>query len=407
MSQKRTPALIFIFITMLIDVIGIGLIIPILPDLIKGYVGGTEAQAAVYGAWLMTTYAAMQFFCSPIIGGLSDQYGRRPVILASLFGFGIDYILLGFAPNLMWLFIGRFIAGIAGASFTTAGAYIADISKPEDRAKNFGLIGAAFGIGFILGPIIGGLLGEINLKLPFFASAGLTLLNWLYGYFVLPESLALENRRKFDWKRANPFASLKRLTKYRMLFGLAIAFFFLTLAGQVNPSTWSYYTKFVFHWSKAEVGYSLGFVGLMVAIVQGGLARIIIPKLGEKRAILVGFSFFSVCFFLYGFATQGWMMYAIMVPFAMGGIAGPSLQSLMTQQVDPSEQGELQGSLTSMTSLTSIFGPIIASTLFEYFSTDKSPIYFPGAAFVSAGLLSAIGLFIAVNSFPKKEKTAE
>ena len=269
MSQKRNASIIFIFITMVIDVLGIGIIIPVIPSLLKGFLDNDLSQAALYGGYLTIAYALMQFIFSPIIGGLSDQFGRRPVILASLFGFGIDYLLLAFAPSIAWLFLGRLIAGITGASFSTANAYIADISAPEDRAKNFGMVGAAFGLGFILGPAIGGFLGEIGPKVPFFAAAALSLCNWLYGYFVLPESLSKENRRKFDWARANPIGSLTNLKKYPMIFGLLGSLICLQLAGQVHPSTWSYFTIHQFNWSQKEVGFSLAFVGLMVAIVQG------------------------------------------------------------------------------------------------------------------------------------------
>ena len=403
MSDKRNPAIIFIFITMLIDVLGIGIIIPILPDLIEEFVGGGTSNAAIYGSMLMASYAVMQFLLSPVIGGLSDQYGRRPIILASLLGFSVDYQLLAFAPNITWLFVGRLIAGVTGASFTTASAYIADITKPEDRAKNFGMVGAAFGLGFIIGPVIGGVLGEIHIKLPFFASAGLTAINWLYGYFILPESLPKENRRPFDWRRSNPIGTLSNMTKYPLLFGLSIALFCIQLAGQTNPSTWAYYTKLVFHWTKTEIGLSLGFAGVAVAIVQGFLSRKIIPKLGEKKSILVGLAFWSTGFFLYSLAWKGWMMYVIMMPFAMGGIAGPAIQSVMTQQVGADEQGELQGGITSIFSMTSILGPIIASNLFSYFSSPDAPIYFPGAAFFSGSVLAALGLVIAYLSFPKKK----
>jgi DHA1 family tetracycline resistance protein-like MFS transporter len=401
MSDKRTPAIFFIFITMLIDVLGIGIIIPILPDLIEEFVGGGTANAAIYGSLLMASYSIMQFLFSPVIGGLSDKYGRRPIILCSLLGFSIDYLILAFAPNIIWLFVGRIIAGITGASFTTASAYIADISKPEDRAKNFGMIGAAFGLGFIIGPVLGGVLGEIHIKLPFFTAAGLTAINWLYGYFILPESLAKENRRPFDWKRANPVGSLLQIKKYPLLLGLAIALFCIQLAGQTHPSTWAYFTKLTFGWNKREIGFSLGFVGVMVAFVQGYLGRVLIPKLGEKKSIFVGLLFWGLGFFLFSFAWQGWMMYAIMIPYALGGIAGPSIQSVMSQQVGASEQGELQGGLTSIVSMTAIIGPILASSLFRFFSSPNAPIHFPGAAFFSGGILAFLGLLIAFKSFPK------
>lgn len=394
-------ALLFIFITLLVDVIGLGIILPVLPELIRQIHGGDISDASRIGGWLTFAYAGMQFLFSPVIGGLSDRFGRRPVLLASLIGFGLDYILMGFAPTIGWLFVGRLIAGMTGASFTTAGAYIADVSPPEKRAQNYGLLGAAFGVGFIIGPVIGGLLGHYGPRVPFFAAAAFALLNAGYGYFFLPESLSPENRRPFDWKRANPVGSLKHLAKYPIVLELVVAFVFIFIAGHANQSTWTYYTIEKFKWTSAQVGYSLGFVGLMVAIVQGGLIRIVIPKLGQKRSVYFGLSFYSLTFALFSLANQGWMMYAIMVPSALGGFAGPALQGIMTAQVPPNEQGELQGALTSLISLTSIFGPLLMTGLFSYFSKPGAPVYFPGAPFMAASVLTAISLFFAVKTLRK------
>ncbi len=407
MSEKRNPAIVFIFITILIDVLGIGIIIPVLPKLLQELTGKGLSEASQYSGIMMSAYAVMQFIFSPILGGLSDKYGRRPIILASLFGFGLDYILLGFAPTIAWLFAGRIIAGITGASFTTASAYIADISTDENRSKNFGMIGAAFGVGFVIGPVIGGELGDFGARVPFFVAAGLTLLNWLYGYFVLPESLTIANRRSFDWKRANPVGSLKNLKRYPVILGLIGAFFCLQLAGQTHPSTWSYFTMKEFNWTAAEVGHSLSFVGLIVAIVQGGLNRIINPKLGNRNSVIVGLLFYGAGFFLFAIATKGWMMYAFMIPFGLGGIAGPALQSMISKQIPPNEQGELQGGLTSLQSVTTIIGPLLASNLFAYFSADDAPVFFPGAAFLMAATLTFIALFFALKSFPKNSVITE
>ncbi|MDH4460301.1 MAG: TCR/Tet family MFS transporter [Spirosomataceae bacterium] len=400
MSSKKNAAIIFIFITLLIDVLGIGLIIPVLPALLQELTGKSLSEISQYSGWMMACYSIMQFIFSPIMGGLSDQYGRRPVILLSLFGFSLDYLLLAFAPNLAWLFVGRILAGITGASFTTASAYIADVSKPEDRSKNFGVIGAAFGIGFIIGPAVGGLLADMGLRMPFFAAAGLTLINFLYGYFILPESLKQENRRTFNWKRANPIGSLRNITKYPVILGLVGSFFFFNIAGQVHPSTWTFFTMKEFNWTSHDIGLSLAFVGLIIAIVQGGLNRIINPILGDRKSVILGTLFYAIGFGLFAFASQGWMMYAIMIPFGMGGIAGPSLQSIISQQVSPSEQGELQGALTSLQSITTIIGPLIASNLFAYFTSETAPIHFPGAAFFMGSILTFISLFIAIRSFP-------
>ncbi len=407
MSKRQTPAIAFIFITLLIDVIGIGIIIPVLPALIKELTGGTLSDASRWGGLLMFAYASMQFLFSPILGGLSDQFGRRPVLLISLFGFGIDYLFLGFAPTIWWLFLGRILAGIMGASFTTASAYIADISTPEKRAQNFGMIGAAFGLGFIVGPVLGGLLGHFGARVPFFVSAGLTLLNWLYGFFILPESLSLENRRKFSWKRANPIASLLNLRRYPVILGLVVSLILLYIAGHSVQGIWSYFTMERFGWNSDMVGYSLGFVGLTVAIVQGGLTRVIIPKLGQEKSIYVGLGFYALGLILFSFANQGWMMYAFMIPYALGGITGPSLQGIISSQVPPNEQGELQGALTSLMSLTSIIGPPLMTNIFSYFTSKNAPIYFPGAAFFTGSILTIIALFFAWRTLAKKYATTE
>ena len=403
MSTKRNPAIAFIFITIVIDVLGIGIIIPVLPKILLELTGKGLSEASQLSGYLMASYAVMQFVFSPIIGGLSDKYGRRPVILASLFGFFLDYMILVYAPTMAWLFVGRILAGITGASFTTATAYIADISNDENRSKNFGMVGAAFGLGFIIGPPIGGILGSIGTRVPFMFAAGLALVNALYGYFILPESLAKENRRDFDWKRANPIGSLKNLGRYPALIGLVGALFCLQIAGQTHPSTWSYFTMKEFNWNSDQVGWSLAFVGLIVAIVQGGLNRIINPKIGDRNSVIIGLLFYGAGFILFSFATKGWMMYIFMIPFGLGGIAGPALQSLITKQVAPNEQGELQGGITSLQSITTIIGPLVASNLFSYYSDGKDHFQFPGAAFFMAGVLTFLALGIALKSFPKKQ----
>ena len=407
MSTKRNPAIVFIFITIVIDVLGIGIIIPVLPKILLELTGKGLSEASQFSGYLMASYAVMQFLFSPIIGGLSDKFGRRPVILASLFGFFLDYMILVYAPTMAWLFVGRILAGITGASFTTATAYIADISNDENRAKNFGMVGAAFGLGFIIGPPIGGILGSIGTRVPFMFAAGLALINALYGYFILPESLSKEHRREFDWKRANPVGSLKNLGRYPALLGLVGALFCLQIAGQTHPSTWSYFTMKVFNWNSDQVGWSLAFVGLIVAIVQGGLNRIINPKIGDRNSVIIGLLFYGAGFILFSIATKGWLMYIFMIPFGLGGIAGPALQSLITKQVAPNEQGELQGGITSLQSVTTIIGPLVASNLFSYYSDGKDHFQFPGAAFFMAGILTFLALVIALKSFPKKKAIIE
>lgn len=406
MADKRPAALGFIFVTLLIDITGIGIIIPVLPTLISELIGGTMSDAARYGGWLLFSYAFVQFLCAPIIGGLSDQYGRRPVLLASLFGFGLDYLFLAYAPTIGWLFVGRIIAGVMGASFTTGAAYIADVSTPEKRAQNFGLIGAAFGLGFIIGPVIGGLLGQYGSRVPFLAAAALSLLNWLYGYFILPESLKPENRRPFSWRRANPAGSLRHLRKFPVIAGLIISLVLLYVASHSVQSVWSYYTMEKFNWHEAQVGYSLGAVGLLSAIVQGGLIRVIIPKLGRERSVYVGLLLYSIGFTLFAFASKGWMMYVFMVPYILGGIAGPAIQGLISTEVPANEQGELQGGLTSLQSVTSIIGPPLMTGLFAYFTRHDTALYFPGAPLLLGAVLTLVSTILAWRSFKPGRRTA-
>lgn len=398
MPGKRQAALGFIFVTLLIDIIGFGIIIPVIPKLISQLINGSLSDASRYGGWLMFAFAVMQFIFSPVLGNLSDRYGRRPVLLISLFGFALDYLFVAFAPTLAWLFVGRLIAGITGASMTTATAYIADISTPEKRAQNFGMVGAAFGLGFIIGPIIGGVLGQFGPQVPFLAAAGLTLLNWLYGYFILPESLAPENRRPFNWKRANPVGSLLQLKRYPVITGLVSCMLFIYIGAHATQSTWAYYTMEKFKWNEAWVGYSLGAIGLMVALVQGGLIRFINPLLGPKRSVYFGLALYTIGFVLFAFATKSWMMFAFLLPYCLGGIAGPAVQGIISGQVPANEQGELQGALTSLISLTTIIGPPLMTNLFAYFTSSAAPLYFPGAPFLMGAVLTLISLVLAIRS---------
>lgn len=398
MAKTGKAALGFIFVTVLVDVIGFGIIIPVMPSLIKELIQGDISAASSYGGWLMFSYAVMQFICAPILGNLSDKYGRRPVLLFSLLGFGIDYIFLALAPSIGWLFVGRIIAGVTGASFTTASAYIADISAPDKRAQNFGMIGAAFGLGFIIGPLIGGLLGQFGPRVPFMAAAVLTLLNWLYGYFVLPESLAKENRRPFDWKRANPLGSLIQLRKYPAVAGLIISLTLVYIGAHAVQSTWSFYNIGKFHWDEKMVGYSLAFVGFMIALVQGGLIRLVIPKIGQEKSLYIGLLLYSIGMVLFAFATQGWMMFAFCTVYCLGGIAGPAIQGIISSHVPPNEQGELQGALTSLMSATSIVGPLLMTNLFSYFTRPTAPVYFPGAPFLMGALLFMASTILSYRS---------
>lgn len=400
-EKTNKKAMLFIFITLLVDCTGIGIIIPVVPSLIQQLTGGSVSEAASYGGWLTFAYAVMQFIFSPVLGGLSDKHGRRPVLLTSLFGLGVDYLFLFFAPTLWWLFIGRIIAGICGASFSTAGAYIADVSPPEKRAQNFGMMGAAFGLGFIVGPLLGSVFSQFGVRAPFLVAAALSLLNWLYGFFILPESLSKENRRAFDWKRANPLGSLIQLKQYPAILGLIMATVLIYIAGHAAQSTWTYFTIEKFKWNEQWVGYSIAFVGVSIAVVQGGLIRPVMKVLGQNKAVFVGLCLYVVGFTLFAFASKGWMMFAFMVPYALAGIAGPAMQGIISSQVPANAQGELQGAMTSLMSVTSIIGPLLMTGLFSYFTSMNAPIYFPGAPFMMGAVLTVFSVGIAAFSLKK------
>jgi len=404
-KPKGQAALGFIFATLFIDVMGLGIIIPVIPKLIEHLIHGDVSDASWYGGWLTTAYACMQFLFAPLIGNLSDKFGRRPVLLCSLLGFGVDYLFSAFAPTIAWLFVGRIVAGITGASFTTASAYIADISTPEKRAANFGLVGVAFGLGFIVGPALGGILGKYDVHYPFIAAAALALLNAAYGYFILPESLSPEHRRPLDLKRCSPWGTLIQLRKYKSVIGLAVSLFLIYVSVQSVQSVWTYYTIKKFSWSEAMVGYSLATVGLMVAMVQGGLIRIILPKLGNERSIWVGLVFYAAGLMLFAFATTGWMMFAFLVPYCLGGIAGPALQGYMSSNVPPNEQGELQGGLTSLMSVSSIVGPLLMTESFYYFTKPNPFFQFPGAPFAIGSILMLVSALLAVRCFKRTATT--
>ncbi len=399
--SARKPALGFIFITLFLDILGIGLIIPILPKLVTQLQGGDLALASQSVGLLAALYAAMQFVFAPILGSLSDHHGRRPVILGSLFGSGLDYLLLAFAPNLAWFYVGRVISGITGANITAATAYIADVSPPEKRAANFGLIGAAFGLGFIAGPALGGLLGDYGLRLPFLVAAGLTLANWLYGYFVLPESLAPANRREFSWARANPVSSLGALRHHPLVLGLAISFFLSQLANFGLHALWVLYTDHRYGWTAGQVGRSLAVVGIMAAIVQGWLARRLIPALGEVRSITFGYLIGALSFLGYGLATEGWMIYVILAVGSFGGIGAPAAQGLISSNVADNEQGAIQGALASLGSIAGFFGPILSTALFGFFIGPNAPVQLPGAGFFLGALLIVVSLLVALRAIAR------
>lgn len=394
MASANKKALWFLMFTVFLDSVGLGIIIPVTPELLQELSGEPLSDAAKFGGWLMFTYALMQFFFAPIIGNLSDHFGRRPVLLVSLAALSVDYLFMAIAPTLALLFVGRLIAGIAGATFPTANAYITDITEEDKRAEAFGLLGAAWGVGFIMGPVIGGLLGEYGARLPFFVAAGLALANVLYGLIVLPESLATDKRRKFAWRRATPVGAMAALTKYPTALGLALVFLLFQIAHDANPSTWTYYTMLKFDWSERDIGFSMAAVGFGIAIVQGGLIGKVVDKFGEQKTVYLGLLMSALAYFGFAYASQGWMMYAFIVPFALGGVFAPALRSILTQQVPANAQGELQGALTSLLSITAIASPLIMTQLFSFFSAANAPIYFPGAAFFTAGVCVVLGLLL-------------
>jgi MFS transporter, DHA1 family, tetracycline resistance protein len=383
-------AFVFIFVAVLVDSIGFGIILPVLPRLIMQLTGVSVDRAAVYGGWLSFVYALMQFFCAPVLGNLSDRFGRRPVLLFALLALGCDYLIMGFAPVIAWLFVGRMIAGVAGASFTPAYAYVADITEPARRAQNFGLMGAAFGIGFIVGPAIGGLLGGLGPRAPFFAAGAIALANTALGYFALPESLPPQSRRPFHWSRANPLGTLLHIRRYPVVTWLLGALFLWQLGHQVLPSTWAFYTISKFHWTSAEVGYSLAFVGLVMAVAQGLLTRVLIPWIGgERRAAAAGMAAGMLAYVGYAFATQGWMMYVVALTTFLFALTYPSMNALASQQIPANAQGELQGAVACLYSLSSILGPPLMTQVFGHFSARSAGVYFPGAAFLTAAVLTA------------------
>ena len=401
--QSKKTALLFIFITILVDVIGIGIILPIIPDLIMELTGEGTAQAVIYGMWLTTAFEGMQFLFSPVLGEISDKYGRRPILLIALLGLSMDYLIHAWAPTITFLFIGRFLAGITGASFTVASAYIADISTPEEKAKNFGLIGAAFGLGFIIGPGIGGFFGEIDIRLPFYIAAGLTFANFVFGYFFVPESLTPENRRPINPLKMIPGVSLVSLKNYKGVLLLIFAFFLANLAGQALPSVWSYYGIERYDWSPREIGISLMVVGVLVAIAQGFLVGIVVKKIGKKKTIISGFILWTVGMFLFSQASEPWMLYAFLIPYAFGGVAGPTIQGVISNQVSEKEQGNLQGAITGLVSVTAILGQLTFSPVFYYFIRPEGEIYFPGAPYVLAAILLFIAFLFATSAMKRMD----
>jgi DHA1 family tetracycline resistance protein-like MFS transporter len=382
-------ALLFIFILVLVDAIGFGIVLPVLPRLIMQLTSVGIDRAARDGGWLSFVYALMQFFCAPVLGNLSDRFGRRPVLLFAVLALGVDYLIMGLAPTIGWLFLGRAIAGMAGASFTPAYAYVADITAPGARAQNFGLMSAAFGIGFILGPAIGGLLGSFGPRAPFFAAGVLALANFAFGCFALPESLPGARRRPFQWTRANPLGTLEQMRRYPVVLLTLVALFLWQLAHQVLPGTWAFYTIAKFHWTSVQVGASLAFVGALMALAQGVLVRVLIPWLGgDRRAATVGMAAAVLAYVGYALATRGWMMYVVALTTFFVALTYPSINALASRQIPANAQGELQGAVASLQSLSAIIGPPLMTQIFSRFSDPAATVYFPGAAFLTAAALT-------------------
>ena len=398
----RQAALAFIFVTIVLDILALGIVIPVLPHLVEDFMGGDTAGAAkVYGLF-GTVWALMQFVSMPVLGALSDRFGRRRVILLSNLGLGLDYILMALAPNLAWLFVGRVISGITAASISTGMAYIADVTPPEQRAASFGKVGMAFGLGFVLGPAIGGILGGVDPRLPFWAAAAFSLANAAYGLFVLPESLAPEKRRAFEWRRANPLGSLRLLRSHPELSGLAVVMFLSNLAHAALPATFVLYAAYRYGWDERAVGFVLASVGICSAIVQGAIVGTAVRRLGERRVLLTGLACGAIGFFCYGLAPTGMLFMAAVPVVALWGLASPAAQGLMTRHIGPNEQGALQGAAGSIMGIATMIGPALFAGTFAYFIGAGARWHLPGAAFMLAALLLAAGAVVAARTTARR-----
>jgi DHA1 family tetracycline resistance protein-like MFS transporter len=388
----RRHAALFIFVTVVLDSMGIGIIMPVMPDLLKELSGLSIGQAALWGGYLSFSYAMMQFLFSPTIGNLSDRFGRRPVLLISLATLTVDYIVMALAPSLWILFIGRIIAGLAGATYSTATAYLADVTPKEKRAAAFGLVGAGFGVGFIFGPALGGIMGEYGTRAPFYAAAAVAAANFAYGWFVLPESLSQENRRHFDWKRANPLGAIQQISNFPMVVWFLGASTLYGFAHMVYPAVWSFFAKAAFNWSNAEIGLSLAAVGVFFTVVQGGLIGIILKRLGEVRTALMGFAANIFGMTAIAFATQDWIVWAMMPVTALGALVTPALTGLMANRIPDNQQGELQGLMASLGAIVAILSPLLMTQTFGYFTAHDALFFFPGAPFLAAACLMVLAL---------------
>lgn len=404
-TARRGLALVFTIL--LLDIIGFGIIMPVLPAFLQELSGVDVSIAAREGGWLLFAYAAMQFLFAPLIGNLSDRFGRRPVLLVSVFTFAIDNLICAIAWSYPMLFIGRVLAGISGASHSTASAFIADVSTDENRARNFGLLGIAFGVGFVIGPVLGGILGEYGPRVPFFFAAGLAFANFVVAFFFLPETLAAEHRRPFEWRRASPLGALRQMRNYPGIGWLGLVFFLMTLGHMVYPSVWSFVGDYRYGWSERQIGLSLGLFGLCGAVIMATVLPRVVAVLGEWRTAAIGLCFTAIAAFGYAAAWQGWMIYAVIVATCMEALSEPPLRSLAAAQVPPSGQGELQGAMTSLFSVTAIIAPLIYTNIFSWFTGPDAPVEFSGAAYVVAGVfLSGAFLVLVTRVRVTQRKTA-
>ncbi len=393
-SARR--GLVLVFIILFLDIMGIAIIVPVLPSYLKELTGDTISEAAVDGGWLLLVYSGMQFLFAPLIGNLSDRFGRRPILLASVLTFALDNLICALAVSYWMLFVGRVLAGISGASFSTAAAYIADVSDDSNRAKNFGLIGIAFGTGFALGPVLGGLLGEFGPRIPFYGAAALSFANFLVAWFLLPETLESHHRRRFEWRRANPLGALKQMRNYPGIGWVLLVFFLFWQAHAVYPAVWSFVSSYRYNWSEGQIGLSLGIFGVCGALVMAVVLPRIIPLLGEWKTGAVGLIFTGLGLFGYAFSVQGWMVYAVILVTCLEALADPPLRSIASAKVPPSAQGELQGALSSISSFTTIVGPLIFAQMFSTFTAPEAPVVFAGAPYLLGGIfvVLAIGIYL-------------
>jgi len=397
--SPRQPGRGFIFITLLLDILGIGLVVPLMPRMVEQFTGGGPANAALLYGFFAALYAVMQFLFSPLLGNLSDRFGRRPVLLLSLVGAGLAYLVMGWAPTLAWLFVARALGGITGASIGTATAYLADVSPPEKRAQSFALVGVAFGLGFILGPAMGGILGQLDLKLPFYVASGLSFANALYGLFILPESLPPTRRRPFSLRRANPLGTLRSLAPHPLVLALCVPLVLSLIAQRGIENVWALYTEYRFAWGPRQIGLSLALVGLGTALAQGLLTRRVIPRLGERRTLVVFLGIGAAGMFLFGIADQPLLLLGAILLTSLGSVAGPALQALLSQAVPAEEQGLLQGGLTSLQSMVHILAPLLMTNLFGTFAGEDAALHLPGMPFLVSGALMVVALFTARTLF--------